>query len=95
MLETAAQAIQRGDAWDGLRARLAPLAKSPATIRDWLERAGGAMTADDIGCSRERLRSAVLHMHEIRKRFTVVDLAWLVGILPNAADEIIDEWLSG
>jgi hypothetical protein len=34
-------------------------------------------------------------MHEIRKRFTVVDLAWLVGVLPNAADEIIDEWLVG
>jgi hypothetical protein len=32
-------------------------------------------------------------MHEIRKRFTIVDLAWLIGILPGAADEIIEQWL--
>jgi hypothetical protein len=34
-------------------------------------------------------------MHEIRKRPTVVDLAWMLGILPDAADEIIDTWLTG
>jgi hypothetical protein len=33
-------------------------------------------------------------MHEIRKRFTIVDLAWLTGVLPNAVDELIDEWLT-
>ncbi len=92
---TARRSITDLDTWDRLRTRLAPKTRSPATIRDWLRRAGGAVTARDIGCSREELISAVLHMHEIRKRFTVVDLAWLVGVLPNAADEIIDEWLVG
>ncbi|MBN1362883.1 MAG: sn-glycerol-1-phosphate dehydrogenase [Sedimentisphaerales bacterium] len=94
-LEIAARSIAKSDVWDRLRACVAPLTKSPATIQDWLRRAGGALTAADIGCSREQLASAVLHMHEIRKRFTVVDLAWLVGALPGAADEIIDEWLIG
>ena len=56
-------------------------------------RAGGATCAADIGCSRERLRSAILHMHEIRKRFTIIDLAWLTGVMPAAVDDIIDEWL--
>jgi len=32
-------------------------------------------------------------MHEIRRRFTIVDLAWLAGVLPGRADELIDEWL--
>jgi hypothetical protein len=49
----------------------------------------------DIGCSRERIRAAILHMHEIRKRFTIVDLAWLTGILPDDVDDLLDEWLSG
>ena len=79
--------------WGRLRTGLAPLTKSPAMVKDWLVGAGAASTADDIGCSREALLSTVLHMHEIRKRFTVVDLAWLVGILPDAADEIVDQWL--
>jgi hypothetical protein len=47
----------------------------------------------DIGCTRERIKSAILHMHEIRKRFTIVDLAWLTGVLPDQADDLIDEWL--
>ena len=34
-------------------------------------------------------------MHEIRTRFTVIDLAWLVGILPNETDRLIDEYLAG
>ena len=93
-LEIAAESVRRPDTWDRLRARLAPLTKHPAAVLDWLQRAGGATTAADIGCSREELTSAVLRMHEIRKRFTVVDLAWLVGILPHAADEIIEEWLT-
>jgi glycerol-1-phosphate dehydrogenase [NAD(P)+] len=92
-LRVAAESIVRPDVWDGLRGRLASLTKRPAIIHDWLKRAGGATTAADIGCSREELASALLHMHEIRTRFTVVDLAWLVGVLPAAAEEIIDRWL--
>jgi glycerol-1-phosphate dehydrogenase [NAD(P)+] len=33
---------------------------------------------------------AVLHLHEIRSRFTIIDLARLVGILPQAAAEIVE-----
>lgn len=91
-LKLAAESIAGVDVWDRLRARLVALTKSPATIQRWLRRAGGATTAADIGCSRAELVAAALHMHEIRTRLTVVDLAWLVGVLPDAADEIIDEW---
>lgn len=87
--------LEAGDAWDRFRARLATVSKPPATIQDWLRRAGGAVTAAEIGCSRSTLREGLLHMHEMRKRFTIVDLAWMAGILPTAVDEIIDAWLSG
>ncbi|MCL5279779.1 MAG: sn-glycerol-1-phosphate dehydrogenase [Planctomycetes bacterium] len=87
------QIVQR-DVWDRLRTELAAEAKSPATIHTWLKRAGAAVSMVDIGCSRERIKTALLHMHEIRKRFTIVDLAWLCGILPAAADDLIDQWLA-
>lgn len=87
--------IATASTWDELRTRLAGTVKSPGVIRDWLQRAGGAVSIDDIGCSRERIRDAILHMHEIRKRFSIVDLAWIVGILPDAADDLIDQWLTG
>ncbi|MBN1506453.1 MAG: iron-containing alcohol dehydrogenase [Sedimentisphaerales bacterium] len=87
--------IASGSLWDELRTRLAGTVKSPVVVRDWLRRAGGAVSIRDIGCSREWVRDAVLHVHEIRKRFTIVDLAWLVGVLPDAADDLIDQWLLG
>jgi glycerol-1-phosphate dehydrogenase [NAD(P)+] len=68
--------------------------RSPEQIKNCLRTAGAAHTFQDIGCSRRRLRDATLHMHEIRKRPTVIDLAWILGILPGAADEVIDEWLT-
>jgi len=94
-LERVRQRIACGQLWDRLRLRLAATVRSPETIRDWLKRAGGAVSIRDIGCSREQIKAAIVHMHEIRKRPTIVDLAWLVGVLPDAADDLIDQWLTG
>jgi len=93
-LELARRRIAEKKTWEPLRARLSAQVKPARTIRDWLRKAGGAVSFADVGCSRRRLRAAVMHMHEIRRRFTVVDLAWLLGVLPDAADELIDEWLT-
>ncbi|MCX5647408.1 MAG: sn-glycerol-1-phosphate dehydrogenase [Phycisphaerae bacterium] len=92
-LEPIRKKITGHDAWDQLRTKLAAEVKSPETIRTWLQRAGAAVSMADIGCSRERIRSAILHMHEIRRRFTIVDLAWLTGVLPGQVDHLIDAWL--
>jgi glycerol-1-phosphate dehydrogenase [NAD(P)+] len=92
-LEPIRQRIAQRDIWDRLRTELGAEAKSPETIHTWLKRAGAAGSMADIGCSRERIKAAILHMHEIRQRFTIVDLAWLCGILPEAADDLIDQWL--
>lgn len=91
--DAARRHLAEPDAWDRLRAELADRSRRPETIRTWLERAGGATGAADIGCSKEQLKGAALHMHEIRKRFTVVDLAWMVGALPEAIGEIVEQWL--
>ncbi|MBW1997391.1 MAG: sn-glycerol-1-phosphate dehydrogenase [Deltaproteobacteria bacterium] len=87
--------LSRPDTWDQLQQDIFVKVKSPALIAECLQRAGAARYLKDIGCGRERARQAALHLHEIRARFTVVDLAWMVGVLPEAADEIVDEWLLG
>jgi glycerol-1-phosphate dehydrogenase [NAD(P)+] len=92
-LDAARRHLADRDAWDRLRSELGERSRRPQTIRTWLEQAGGATCAADIGCSKERLKGAALHMHEIRKRFTVVDLAWMTGVLPDAIDEIVEQWL--
>jgi glycerol-1-phosphate dehydrogenase [NAD(P)+] len=94
MLQTMCEKLTDGRTWQAFLAASRHQVRSPSQIKNCLESAGAAHTFADIGCSRERLLAAVLHMHEIRKRPTIIDLAWILGILPGAADEIIDQWLA-
>ena len=91
-LRSAQDRLSRGGEWDELRRRLAELVRGPREIRDCLLAAGAAFRAEDIGCSPERLLAAFLHAHEIRSRFTVLDLACIVGVMPAAAGQIVDAW---
>lgn len=83
--------LSKKDAWDNLREELSDYLRSPEEIRDCLKHAEGAFKAEDIGCSKERLLAALLHAHEFRARFTCLDLAWMTGILPTAAPEILEK----
>jgi len=85
--------LSTGNAWDELRAKLVPLIRPVAKIRDCLARAGAAYQAADIGCTPERLTTVFRHAHEIRARFTVIDLAWRMRLMPEIADELVGEWV--
>ncbi len=91
-LHQAVAKLSTGGAWDDIRAELSAMVRTPESIRDCLVRADAAHRAEDIGCSRERLTCALLHGREMRPRFTVLDLAALLGILPAAAAEIVETW---
>ena len=93
MLRIICEKMADGITWSAFLAAARKQVRSPAQIKNCLKTAGAAHTFAGIGCSRERLLSAALHMHEIRKRPTIVDLAWILGIMPKAAEEIIDRWL--
>jgi len=91
-LRAARDQLARGGAWDDLRAALAPMVRPPERTRGALAAVGGACRAEDIGCDRGRLIAAVLHAHEMRPRFTILDLARLTGVMPAAAGELVEQW---
>jgi len=91
-LRQAREALAQGETWDALRAELSAMLRPPETIRDCLAAAGAAHRAADIGCDRRRLLAALTHAHEMRPRFTVLDLANLLGLMPDAAREIVEKW---
>ena len=93
-LERMAEKLGDGETWANFLAACRNKVRPPDKIKTCLQAAGVAHTYADIGCSRERFLAAALHMHEIRKRATVVDLAWVLGILPGAAEEIVNDWLT-
>ena len=91
-LQMGKENLCKGDGWDRLREVLAPMLHPPELLHTCLHRSGAATKARDIGCSRGRLLDALLHAHEIRPRFTVLDLAYVIGIMPSAAEELVDGW---
>ncbi|MBD3391897.1 MAG: iron-containing alcohol dehydrogenase [Chitinivibrionales bacterium] len=91
-LEQARELIGRQDMWNRIREEARVFLRAPEVIQRCLREAGGAYRAEHIGCTRDRLRRALLHAHEIRSRFTVLDLAYLTGVLPDAAGEVVEEW---
>jgi glycerol-1-phosphate dehydrogenase [NAD(P)+] len=91
-LHTAREQLSQGDTWDRLRSALSEMIRPPERTRDCLAAAGAACCAADIGCSRDRLLAVLTHGHEIRGRFTILDLARLAGVMPGAAEEIVETW---
>ncbi len=91
-LHEAGKILARGSAWDDLREALSGLLTPPETLRDCLARAGGAYRAEDIDCPPDRLAAAVAHAHEIRSRFTILDLARLVGLGPADVEDLLTQW---
>ena len=66
---------------------------SARQVKDVLVQAGAAHRVADIGIDRERFLWAVRNCAQIRERFTSIDLGWVTGVLPDAAEEIVDQYL--
>ncbi len=93
-LEIMKQKFVNVDVWRQFKNAIRLRVRKPEDVKNCLRRADAAHRIDDIVCSRERVLSAVLHMHEIRKRCTVIDVAYVLGLMPTVADEIIETWLT-
>jgi glycerol-1-phosphate dehydrogenase [NAD(P)+] len=89
-----AQRLAAGDTWSRVRAELAPMLEPAAWVKHVLREAGAAHRVSDLGIGRERFLWAVRNGAQIRERFTSLDLAWVTGVLPDAAEEIVDQYLS-
>lgn len=91
--QQAVEILSKSDNWDKMLTQLKPILRMPQSIKRCLKTAGAAHCLDDIGCSREQYRAAVLNSGCMRERLTSIDLGFLAGVMPDAIDEIIDEWL--
>ncbi|GBC97711.1 hypothetical protein HRbin17_00200 [bacterium HR17] len=53
------------------------------------EAVGAATHPHHIGVSRGEMKIAILHAREIRRRWTILDAASLVGVSPDRLDEVM------
>jgi glycerol-1-phosphate dehydrogenase [NAD(P)+] len=94
-MASACERLQQGDTWNEVRAALRAMLPSAAWVKRVLKDAGAAHVIADLGITRERFVWAVLNGAQIRERFTSLDLGWAAGLLPAAAEEIVEEYLLG
>jgi glycerol-1-phosphate dehydrogenase [NAD(P)+] len=92
-LAQACAKLSAGDTWPRVRARIAPGLPQASWVKGVLKQAGGAHRIQDLGIDRARFLWAVHNAAQIRERFTSLDLAWVTGVLPDAAEEIVDAYL--
>ncbi|HOX45870.1 MAG TPA: iron-containing alcohol dehydrogenase [Myxococcota bacterium] len=77
------------DGWDELWGALAPALRPARLTRAVLEAGGAPVTARAVGLTPGHLRRALLVARQIRGRYTVLDLAEELGVLPGAAEEVL------
>ncbi len=67
--------------WTATWERLEGNLQSPETLRESLGSTGAPTTARELGIPEEELREAYRIARDIRRRYTVLDLAWEIGVL--------------
>jgi len=63
-------------------------APSHKEIRDVLQRIGAPVTLKELGVDRETFLNGLVYAKEIRNRYTVLQLAWDLGVLNDIAGEM-------
>jgi glycerol-1-phosphate dehydrogenase [NAD(P)+] len=72
---------------DGLEARSLP---TPQAVRSILQAAGAPSTLAELGVSRTDAAEVFRQARDIRDRFTVLDVAFALGILPGEIDALLN-----
>jgi hypothetical protein len=69
---------------------LAPYTERRDAVQRSLESTGFVFSLDAIQRTRQQALDALIYGGRYRSRYTMLDLAWELGVLPAAADEILD-----
>jgi glycerol-1-phosphate dehydrogenase [NAD(P)+] len=78
--------LQQG--WPQIRERLTEQLVPRAEVARLLRAAGCPAESEEIGISRERLRTSFRQAHHIRRRFTVLDVARRTNLWDRALDRV-------
>jgi len=79
------------DVWPALRERLAGRLIPSDRLREMLKDAGAPTDPDDIGIDRLRLRRSYIEAYQIRRRYTVLDLAVESGTMQSCLDRLFGD----
>jgi glycerol-1-phosphate dehydrogenase [NAD(P)+] len=82
--------LQEPGKWEEIKEEIKPHLRDPAKIKNCLQQAGAAYQIKDIcDLNEEEFTNTWLKSHQMRARFTILDLAFMAGVLPDNAGTIV------
>ncbi len=97
-LEQAAAFISTPEYWNRLRNVIRPSLIPAMKLKDCLRHAGGAhrlcdLRDNELPLEREKFVEVVMHANQMRQRFTILDVALLLGLIPGSIEQLVEEWV--
>lgn len=86
----AARLTQLVEEWDIIQEEVAQTLRTRQSLEDELRRAHAPVRYRELGVDRERARRAIVHSKDIRNRYTILHLAWELGLIDAWADAALD-----
>ncbi|MEE4240247.1 MAG: iron-containing alcohol dehydrogenase, partial [Desulfopila sp.] len=98
-MRSAAAFLSIPDNWRELQTLIGPTLVAAATLKNCLSQAGAAHRVQDLldngrSMQRKKFVETVEHANQMRQRFTILDLAIMLGIIPDELDSLVDTWVS-
>jgi glycerol-1-phosphate dehydrogenase [NAD(P)+] len=97
--DLAANRLSSESNWRELQNTIKPGLVPPQKLKNCLARADAAHRYSDIldhgqPLQREKFLKVVLNANQMRERFTILDLAILLGVLPGELGDLVGNWVS-
>lgn len=83
------------EGWEEVREEVVVRWVPPEVLKEELRKVGAPTRPEELGVPWDVFREALLYSREIRGRWTVLDTAYLVGILPDRAEEALERAFGG
>lgn len=98
-IDEAANFLAIPENWQEMKNLIQPGLVSASRLKSCLSEAGAAHRFSDIRVDgfplkREKFVEVVKHANQMRQRFTILDLAVMLGIIPDALESLIEIWVS-
>ena len=98
-MSRAATILGQAQNWETFRATIRESLIPAQTLKDCLRKARGAHRYSDVRYNhapvdRTFFISVVNHANQMRSRFTVLDLAVLLGLIPERVEDLVASWVS-
>jgi glycerol-1-phosphate dehydrogenase [NAD(P)+] len=78
------------DEWDSILGEASRTLRTRASLERELDAAECPTRFADLSVDRDRARRAIFHSKDIRNRYTILHLAWELGMLEEWGSEALD-----